>query len=70
MAEVVLPMTAYPLIVRIELLRKEKLTWNRICYAAKFIELQPEAEQMICQAVFQIQCQERLNRSNTGGMEV
>ena len=68
--EVVLPMTAQPLIIRAELMRKEKITWNRICCAAKFIELQPEAEQMICQAVFSIQRQERLNRSNTGEMGV
>ena len=68
--EVVLPMTADPLIVPAELLRKETLTENRICYAAKFIELQPEAEQMICQAVFGIQRQEWLNRSNRGEMEV
>ena len=67
--EIVLPMTAAPLIVPIELLRKEELAENSICYAANFIQLQPEAEQMICQAVFDIQRQERLTRSNTGEME-
>ena len=67
--EVVLPMTADPLIVQIELLRKEELT-NSTRYGAKFIELRPEAEQMICQAVFDIQRRERLNRSNTKEREV
>ena len=60
-AEVVLPMMEHPLIVQVRLLRKEKTTENRACYGAKFIELTPEAEQLICQAVFGVQRQNRLH---------
>ena len=58
--EVVLPMTANPLIERIELLRKERVTWERVCYTGKFIALRPEADKMICEAVFGIQRENRL----------
>ena len=60
MAEIVLPMTTNPLIVRIKLLRKENVTPERACYAAKFIDLGVEEDQMICEAVFRIQRQNRL----------
>ncbi len=68
--EVVLPMTANPLIVQVKLLRKEQTEGKCACYAAKFIALGPEADQMIGEAVFHIQRQNRLWVRNEEEREV
>ena len=68
--EVVLPMTVNPLIVQVELLRKEQTEGEYARYAAKFIALGPEADQMIGEAVFQIQRQNRLWTRNEEETEV
>ena len=42
-AEVVIPMTANPLLLQIKLLRKDEVTAERARYAAKFVVLQPDS---------------------------
>ena len=68
-AEVVIPMTANPLLLQIKLLRKDEVTAERARYAAKFVALQPEEDQMICEAVFNIQLQNRSRKKTTEEME-
>ena len=68
-AEVVIPITTNPLLLQIKLLRKDEVTAERAWYAAKFVELQPEEDQMICEAVFHVQLQNRARRKNTEEME-
>ena len=68
-AEVVIPMTANPLLLQIKLLRKDEVTAERARYAAKFVALQPEEDQMICEAVFNIQLQNRSQKKTTEEME-
>ena len=68
-AEIVIPITANPLLLQIKLLRKDKVTAERARYAAKFVALQPEEDQMICEAVFNIQLQNRSQKKTTEEME-
>ena len=68
-AEVVIPITANPLIVRIELLRKQELKNGRAYYTAKFADLCDGEEHMICEAVFSIQLQNRPKMAELDGME-
>ena len=69
LAEVVIPITTNPLLLQIKLLRKDEVIAERARYAAKFVELQPEEDQMICEAVFNVQLQNRARRKNTEEME-
>ena len=69
LAEVVIPITTNPLLLQIKLLRKDEVTAERARYAAKFVELQLEEDQMICEAVFNVQLQNRARRKNTEEME-
>ena len=69
LAEIVIPITTNPLLLQIKLLRKDEVTAERAWYAAKFVELQPEEDQMICEAVFHVQLQNRARRKNTEEME-
>ena len=69
-AEVVLPMTVPPLIIQVRLLRKQDINQDRSWYGAKFVELRPEADQMIGEAVFDIQRQNRLRDLNKPEEEV
>ena len=54
-AEVVIPVTVEPLIVKMQILRKQELNNGKVYYAAKFVELQDAEEDLICKAVFGIQ---------------
>ena len=69
-AQVVLPMTVDPLIVRIKLLRKENAAEKKTFYAAKFIDLSTEEDQMICEAVFNIETKNRPRIQGAEAMEV
>ena len=64
--EIVIPVTTRPLIVQIEILRRKELKNDRAYYAAKFINLCNDEEDMICEAVFSAQLQ---NRPQTAEME-
>ena len=57
--EVVIPKTTYPLIVQMQIIRKEACSQNAAYYAAKFLNLQSQEEHMIREAVFSIQLQNR-----------
>lgn len=54
-AEVVIPVTSNPLVVTMEVLRKQVLHDGRAYYAARFVDLLEEEEKLICEAVFGIQ---------------
>lgn len=54
-AEVVIPVTVAPLIVKMQILRKQELSNGQVYYAAKFVDLQEDEENLICKAVFGIQ---------------
>lgn len=53
--EIVIPVTTQPLIVKMKILRKQDLANGQTYYAAKFVNLLDEEENMICRAVFEIQ---------------
>lgn len=57
--EVVIPETTFPLIVQMEILRKEKMDEEHTYFAGKFLHLEREEENMIREAVFSIQLQNR-----------
>lgn len=67
--EIVLPVTTRPLIVQIEILRRKELKKDRAYYAAKFIDLCSDEENMICEAVFSAQLQNRPQTSEVEEME-
>ena len=54
-AEVVIPITTAPLILQIQILRIQELKHGRTYYAAKFINMCFDEEQMVCEAVFGIE---------------
>ena len=54
-AEVVVPVTTEPLIVRMQILRVQRLSNGEVYYAAKFVDLQEDEENLLCKAVFGIQ---------------
>ena len=54
-AEVVIPVTAEPLIVKMQILRRQELSNGQVYYAAKFVDIRDAEETMICKAVFGIQ---------------
>jgi len=58
-AEVVIPVTTHPLILRCEILRKKLRPDRAPMYAAKFVELCHEEEAMVREAVFGIQLSRR-----------
>lgn len=64
--EIVIPKTTFPLIVKMGILRKEKLNGEQTFYAGKFLQLEREEENMIREAVFSIQLQ---NRKRTQAQE-
>ena len=53
--ETVIPVTTNPLVVTMEILRKQMLNDGRAYYAARFVDLLEEEEKLICEAVFGIQ---------------
>ena len=57
--ELVIPRTTFPILVRISILRKERLSEEHSFYAGKFLQLQQEEERMIREAVFSIQLKNR-----------
>ena len=57
--EVVVPVTAQPLILRAEILRKEPLGSSYVLYAAKFLDLCKDEESMVMGAVFSLQLEGR-----------
>lgn len=57
--EIVIPKTTFPLIVQMGILRKEELNGEQTFYAGKFLQLEREEENMIREAVFSIQLQNR-----------
>lgn len=67
--EVVIPKTTYPLILRMQVIRKEACSQNSAYYAAKFINLQLQEEHMVREAVFSIQLQNRQRDMTKDGME-
>lgn len=54
-AEVVIPITSAPLILRIQILRVQELKNERTYYAAKFIDMCTDEETKVCEAVFSIE---------------
>lgn len=54
-AEVVIPVTVEPLIVKMQILRRQELSNGQVYYAAKFVDIQETEEDLICKAVFGIQ---------------
>lgn len=67
--EVVIPKTTYPLILQMQIIRKEECSQNSAYYAAKFINLELQEEHMIREAVFSIQLQNRRKGVTKEGME-
>lgn len=63
--EVVIPKTTYPLLVRLEILRNKELPQGQWFMAGKFVGLEREEENMIREAVFSIQLQNRKRKLNT-----
>lgn len=57
--EIVLPVTAYPLIVSCEILNARKLRGEKAMYAAKFLNLCNDEETTIREAVFSVQIERR-----------
>lgn len=54
-AEVVIPVTTEPVIVKMQILRVQRLSNGEVYYAAKFVDLQEDEENLLCRAVFGIQ---------------
>lgn len=61
-AEIVLPVTASPLLLRIKILRKIEQAPGRIFYAACFVDLIHDEESMVREAVFNIQIERKKMR--------
>ena len=60
--EVVIPVTAQPLLLRCKILR----SWEkggRTCYAAKFVDMCHDEEKLVCEAVFGIQLDQHRKRN-------
>lgn len=58
-AEVIIPITLNPLILRSQILRKQPLSRGRALYACKFIDLCDSEETLVREAVFNVQVQNR-----------
>lgn len=67
--EVVIPKTTYPLILQMQIIRKEECSQGSAYYAAKFVDLELQEEHMIREAVFSIQLQNRRRGSMKDEME-
>ncbi len=61
--EVVIPKTTHPLILKMQIIRKEPLRQEHTYYAAKFVHLEMAEEHMVREAVFSIQLQNRQRTS-------
>ncbi len=57
--QVVIPKTTYPLILQMQIIRKEVCSDHTAYYAAKFINLELQEEHMVREAVFSIQLENR-----------
>lgn len=57
--EIIIPITSNPIIMRIQILRVQELKGDRTYYASKFIDMCRDEEEMICEAVFSIQLENR-----------
>jgi len=60
--ELVVPVTAEPLVVRCQLLRMQPAAGARILYAAKFVDLCNDEETLLREAVFNLQLRGRPKR--------
>ncbi len=54
-AEVVIPVTAQPLVLRVKILRERPSPEPIPLYAAEFVDMLREEENMVCEAVFSLQ---------------
>ena len=64
--EIVIPITANPLVLRCEILRQQTLRNNRAFYAAKFVDMCNDEETLLREAVFRVQLEDRPRRSGAG----
>ena len=58
-AEAVVPTNTQPLVMRIQILRRQPLENDLAYYGSKFVDMHRTEEQMICETVFSIQLQNR-----------
>ena len=56
--EIVIPITANPLVLRCEILRQQTLRNNRAFYAAKFVDMCNDEETLLREAVFRVQLED------------
>ena len=70
--EIVIPITAKPMVLRCQILRQQMLRNNRAFYAAKFVDMCNDEETLLREAVFRVQLEGRPRRSGAGNgdMEV
>ncbi len=54
-AEVVIPKSYCPVIVQMKILRRDQMENEQMSYAASFVNMCPDEEQAVCQAVFSVQ---------------
>jgi hypothetical protein len=54
-AEIVIPVTAEPLVLRVKILRERPSPEPIPLYAAEFVDMLREEENMVCEAVFSLQ---------------
>lgn len=59
LAELIIPITLNPLILRSQILRKQPLSRGRALYACKFVDLCDSEEALVREAVFNVQVQNR-----------
>jgi len=63
--EIVIPITANPLVLKVQVLRKRPTNANIPMYSAKFVDLVREEEALVCEAVFSQQIQNREGPDDT-----
>lgn len=63
--EIVIPITAEPLILCCEILRQQPLRNDRAFYAAKFVNMCDDEETIVREAVFRVQLQSRPKQSSS-----
>ena len=64
--EIVIPITARPMVLRCQILRQQMLRNNRAFYAAKFVDMCNDEETLLREAVFRVQLEGRPRRSGAG----
>lgn len=58
-AQIVIPNIRFPVLVNLQILRKETLSDGQKYYCCKFVDMCPEEEQSVCRSVFSIQVDRR-----------